>query len=42
MRLDRNLRQSRVEKKVLESKGVTWVARPIRTCRTILDPPQRV
>ena len=25
--MDRNLRQSRAEKKVLEGKGVAWVAR---------------
>ena len=28
MRLDRNLRQSRAEEKVLESKGAAWVAKP--------------
>jgi len=28
MRLDRNLRQSRAEEKVLGNKGAAWVARP--------------
>ena len=28
VRLDRNLRQRRAEKKVLGNKGVVWVARP--------------
>jgi len=28
VRLDRNLRQSKVEKKMLGEKGVAWVARP--------------
>ena len=29
MKLDRNLRQSRVEEKVLGNKGAAWVARPL-------------
>ena len=28
MRLDRNLRQSRAEEKILGNKGAAWVARP--------------